>query len=855
MTAFTLNSGLTVEWDSLAGGSVNATLDAYTISNNTTLRIAVDTYQCLNHSVAFGSLDTVASSGVGGILLFDATLVRCIPFTGGAGTVPAIGASIVQGGVSGPLLGIWANWQSEPLAAGAAMPATGFIKIKSKAGGNYAAGALTGVTASASGPDTTGWIEFRGADLATITANRFVSVKSIGDWFYLANTTGVRGQIIQCPTTATNTGVFSGMEVETGPATGIFEQWHGVGSMVNLATNPIDVRGKFFWHTVTGLRIGSDGVNNVGFLPPAGCRVRIPNIIGTCCTRTAAGSGIRVLPNATLATRQEFATTNAGAIDLAFFVCQWYANFTQAFSVKLRNCYFNDVLLLAEISQPLDAVKIIVAPTQAQVNTALSVISCFAGGTVQDALSVRFSAATNTFVNILSYINGVNFIDCKPVILTNRASTSSGTWGVTQAADCVFTRPKNIGGRMAFFGCLRSQVVDAQYADNIAGTTQTAQALYAFDISAGSSDITISGMNFFGLVNVHPRLGLVISSNSYRTKLRNIGTDAAPLNMGTVNPALIGFVGAGNNNNIAIQRMWLINTGTAPWSFVNSDTNVTIEQGNGDFADTPVVVSLNTLVKGIRSAGSATGQISVYGSHWGDYFTAATTGKIAITCNESTSSTTAQCFASGGSPKFSSSGQLALTVVGDQVTWEMPYFAKGHTALANLAPTLTGTTTGNLTYEFQYDKGAGYNGTWLILNAANFVIAGAINPSTGVRLKVKATCSIASAANLLANISIPTVTSTVDQNANLYPLDVTTITFTGLPTGCDVVVLSAGTETILASQDAGAGVTYSYTYETPTSIDIGFLKQGYVPFYIRNLALTSVDASIPVSLVVDRNFL
>ena len=63
MTAFTCNSGGVQNWDSKTGGSVNATLDSYAISNGTTLLIDTDTYQCANHSTAFGSVDTVTFSG------------------------------------------------------------------------------------------------------------------------------------------------------------------------------------------------------------------------------------------------------------------------------------------------------------------------------------------------------------------------------------------------------------------------------------------------------------------------------------------------------------------------------------------------------------------------------------------------------------------------------------------------------------------------------------------------------------------------------------------------------------------------------------------------------------------------
>jgi hypothetical protein len=68
------------------------------------------------------------------------------------------------------------------------------------------------------------------------------------------------------------------------------------------------------------------------------------------------------------------------------------------------------------------------------------------------------------------------------------------------------------------------------------------------------------------------------------------------------------------------------------------------------------------------------------------------------------------------------------------------------------------------------------------------------------------------------------------------------------------VVLTAGTSTVLAQADALAGTTFSYQYEGTPIIDVGFIKGGYVPYYFRNLAMTSVDSTLPVSLTADRNY-
>lgn len=81
-----------------------------------------------------------------------------------------------------------------------------------------------------------------------------------------------------------------------------------------------------------------------------------------------------------------------------------------------------------------------------------------------------------------------------------------------------------------------------------------------------------------------------------------------------------------------------------------------------------------------------------------------------------------------------------------------------------------------------------------------------------------------------------------------------TVTFAGLPTGCDIVILTAGTSTILQQVDAHGSTSYAWGYSGTPTVDVGFIKPGYVPFYIRNLALGASDSSIPVALTTDRNY-
>jgi len=78
-----------------------------------------------------------------------------------------------------------------------------------------------------------------------------------------------------------------------------------------------------------------------------------------------------------------------------------------------------------------------------------------------------------------------------------------------------------------------------------------------------------------------------------------------------------------------------------------------------------------------------------------------------------------------------------------------------------------------------------------------------------------------------------------------------TVTFTGLPVGTDIVILTAGTSTILQQVDQHPSSSYPWGYSGTPTVDVGFLKPGFKPRYLRNLALGASDSSIPVELQAD----
>jgi hypothetical protein len=126
-----------------------------------------------------------------------------------------------------------------------------------------------------------------------------------------------------------------------------------------------------------------------------------------------------------------------------------------------------------------------------------------------------------------------------------------------------------------------------------------------------------------------------------------------------------------------------------------------------------------------------------------------------------------------------------------------------------------------------------------------------INPGEGLALVASAETAVAVQAAFSGWPSL-TFSAVIDDEPQSSPY----LNLTGLQTGSDIVVLVAGTTTILQQIDAYSGTAWAWNYDPDavTAVDVGVIKQGYVPLYVRNLALTVAGASIPIAQVADRNY-
>jgi hypothetical protein len=1049
--------------------------EAWTINTGGKLTIATDTrWHAKAPASLTGSLSSV--NCVDGECLIDATKTRWLAITGGSGSL-VIGATISQGGVSGYFLGFWASLTAAPSLT---IGATGFIKFRQVTGGTFAAGALTGVSATAAGPDVPGWIEVVLDQAATITVPRLGKWTTRGDWFDLAQTTGVVGQIVQAPTngggagtmvpavwietapgsndfeiytslytwtngwsikdlsgpaseqdhrlkyvsslgsgqvqlgnnntqtgtyaniasqastyaTVAHTGTYtwagnvvsvycsSGHFLRTGESTGLdfttgsatdgvyavtvkdaynfevtlagsgtggnvtsrafiaitftnhlnhigyrllcdFTSGSGVdGTYTVKAVNSANVAWVAHPHTVAmtagnvtvyrgatltfgavhGLAIGNradivftsgTGVSGIytletipgtttafvnipanmtsgnftvnwqtGYVPPAGCRIRIPNIIGRQCVTTTRS--VNAEPHATIASRPEFATTSAGYVDVENMLDDWWYNCTQPYYFKFKNSATFDQINLTECATAFVLDNFGIGMHAALDANTLILTSNFAGGYIGYGKAMRGNAPSTTDHAVtIAYCNNLVLDGLECAIVQYPRSTGKPI-NINLCNDTVIDDLSVYNGHISITTCNRLTINKADVCDRITGYSNNTTAYYAVDLLS-SNDITIANVSFghgFTIPNQHSASGLVQYGGCNRVKIRSTGTRLAPIPRGTWAPNVYGFPrftnSFGNNNTVKIQELYAEGAYADICATVNSDKNVLME--NIHLQDplifstrgiwTRVIANLNCTVKNFPGAQLLSGSASVYGTHWTNWFNQGGFGELAICCNEPTPESLGQVNVASGTAKWDSVGGVILPTIGTQVIWETPDWIRG-TTFRNTTPLMTGGTIGNYALTYAIDTGSGYS-AFKTLSAANLITE--VIPASGFKLKVSIRTTTTNT-TAITFLRIFTLNDPVVAAANPYPLDTNTVTFAGLPVGCDAVVLTAGGNTILDQRDALAGTSYTYTYSGAQTIDVGFIKPGYVPQYIRGLTLGTTDSSLPVSLSTDRNYL
>jgi hypothetical protein len=606
MATFTITTAKNVdEYTTKAGG------DTYNINAGGTLTIDQDTRYGQNTTTTTGPMVALALGSTGGDLEIDGRNVRLINYDNGTGNVPAYGTVISQGGASGKLILVSSGLQTAPTAAGAAMPASGWIKIKQWNGTDYSSGALTGIGANSTGSSKQGCIDIVGDEAGTITGKRTGLIRIRGEWYDITTTSGSRTSQYPIPTFG-DACYMAGVQVETSPGSGVYEWYPNMGSQTALLANigTEAARGKVCWISSAGMvRFGYDGTNLTGgYLPASGCNIRIPSVWLNNCTTAARAT--TAVPNATLATRFEFSMAGARLI-MDKVACNWYLNCAQANSISLTDCCISDTIVCSELASAATWTRVCVAPTQAQANSALTLTLGFAGGTISDSVFSRYTlAASGAYVMTITDCDGWTFSGCQwRMVAATRGNATTGTLNATRANNMTFTNNKVIGGRHYWTTSYNVTYTGHKYIDVPASTTPTANPMYAIDTGGGGcADFKVEGMTFDGLTLVQPYSGLFnVGLGSVRMKLRNIGTPSSPLDLGGNREDGVSWSRSTTTATVTKTAHGL-KTGDIIYVIVSSDT-AAITVATKTVASAP---TSSTFTFTCLNAGAASGTLSYY---------------------------------------------------------------------------------------------------------------------------------------------------------------------------------------------------------------------------------------------------
>jgi hypothetical protein len=833
--------------------------ETYTINTNATLTLNSDS-RWGQQAAVLGAITIDATTG--GRCLIDGRDVWWIPYDGGTGTVPALGTvgtpDVTRGGSNvGEFLGVFTALGVAPSAAASAMPATGFVKLRNKSVTfadndvlTFTGGATITINSTTGGQR--GWLHIVGGQTTTVTVPRLGTFEVQGDFFELGTANGANGQTFQyyvadyCPA----------IQVETASGSGVYEWWLNPGATRWAQTNRFSTttRGKFFGCSAAGLITIATSSPVCGYKPPTGCKVRVPNI--HISNSSSANWALNIM-STTLTDRWDFTTTNSGVVNMIKANCNNYLLFSQAYALTLDNVGTFDQINISEIATKPVLTNIAVGIPLAVDNTPLSITSCFAGVEITDGATFKYEQESGdtglTFNDIDALtINGLRMYNCgdnTAATLTRGSAVYLATF--TRVTNSTLTNLYCIGTGIILNTCVNVDVINLKYADQVENVnTSTSNGVYAINIGGGSSDVRVSGLVIDdSAANQHPYAGLVTIGASYNCEVKNIGTYASPYNCGSANASGVIVNLGGNGSGHKLRRCYCSNLRTGILGTVNSDTRILIENINGDFADAQAIATLNCVTKNVAATNSTTGQTAVYGTHWSNYFTSTTAGRVLAHMNEPTAVSASECAITSGTPKFLSTGNVSMPTVGDQITMTMPYFLIGCTSLANVAPTLTGTNTGNFTYEYQIDKNdlTGWNGTWKTLSAANLSGETGITADKGFKLKYRITTATGSSTNALTYIRIDTVTNSTDIQRQYY-LENPTFTYTGVVTGSSLTGYIDSTDAYIDYQtESGGNAVITTPWNSNYSALIRLRKGGYQPVELTT-TITDTSASIPVAM-------
>lgn len=654
-------------------------------------------------------------------------------------------------------------------------------------------------------------------------------------------------------------------------------------SFCNVANNQVDEMSNFgnnmggfvFYNLWQSNALTLGGATTGGFQPPNGCNIRIPNVHFS--TSNLANYPNTYNPGNNELLRYGFYTDSAGSIDIdtcnigsavgdTVGARKFHANFVGANLVlgsagtsgSLR--YTNCVVCYDCLSNAFDLGY---AFLNSDIVGEVYMEECHAvSGAQTQWVMGGVSVAKATMKNcISSKANGT---------VINTALTSPILWSASfnlVIDNCV---AYNYDGTYAdqtlyMSNCNNVEITGFKFSATQDHTEQGVEQ-DGINIFGTSDNVSLIGVEVIG--DGWPGASFIDLDDVSNIKVRAIGMIDDKLAFGTDVDYFVWIRGI--CNNISIARCWKTGGGQPKFAVTPSTVqDLEILNCSGDYASEIEVQGTRTKIRGLHGASgnfnSTTGwegsYLNAFGSAFNDGFRSDTTGQITLVFLEESSGGEDYYEVITGNPRMNNVGGMTFTT-GDQAIFEMDYFAKGHTSFTGVITKYSFFVAGadgdngwsNHTLEFQYDTGAGYNGTWLDMTVAGN-LTGITGMVDGIKLKVRIT-SIGATRDIYG-LAILTNTTLTDQKNNFYAIDQEEYTFSlsGLENNTEVRVYRDSDGVELAGEEniTTGAFSYTYTYSSDTDVVVVIHALGYIHQRIP-LTLSNGDTSIPIVQIVDRQY-
>ena len=576
--------------------------------------------------------------------------------------------------------------------------------------------------------------------------NTSSSITSMGGGWYkvevsLTHTSGGVQPIIALSDSATPT-LVSGLPSYLGVITeGVYfaEIYAQNGSSVQYVSST-DERGKFFGcDEATGqITLAKRTNGTAGLKPTSGCKIRIPNVICTWATSFDYSGNARSYSPNSVAYR--IATPSGGVISIDKAALNWSGAFFNGSvwkSISFTNLTSSLGFSINGVSDSFTVSNSVIGMMPGSSNP----IVLFNSLNQNTLVDCRFIKATPV-VNVLLRCANVSILRCQfeafgavgDVYRINPNNDSTQDCSGITYSNCKF-----IGTGLSFSNATNSKVLNCQFANRIVTQSSSGDAsgtVFAFVLNG--TNLTLDGLTPVGNLQIRPYPGLVSVSGS-NIAIKNIGSISTPYDT-TPNPispqAIVNFVAGARD--ILLQRIYVTKSSLNALAQLNTTQNVQVINVSTNGTDPVTFTSTNSSNRGNKYTPTLTGQNNVYGTHWDESFRSATAGGLVVFANEPIAQTASQCIGSFAiNSGFTSNGTAVFANLADTITWTLPYYAIGHTSIANQTGgtanfIITGPTNPqHFEFDYQIDLGTGTYTSWKhLVNAARQSTGGTSGTNT-----------------------------------------------------------------------------------------------------------------------------